>query len=354
MTSFLTLGLMSGTSMDGLDIVLTAFKENEGDWSFNLLHCKTYGYDRKWVERFNQSKLLSGEELMLLDLELGKYFAECVNNFVSEFGIDKNKIDFISSHGHTVFHQPDRGFTLQIGCGESIAFHAGIPVINDFRTKNVQAGGQGAPLVPIGDKYLFSAYDACLNIGGFSNITINKNDNIIAFDISAGNLPLNLISEELGKPYDEGGKFASEGSTDQPLLQQLNDLEFYKQKPPKSLGTEWLEKFFTPLLDRQIDAKDRISTVAEHIAEQIGRILSEYQIENLLITGGGAKNQYLIEQIRSKTNANIHLPEDDIIDFKEAIIFAFLGCLYQLNIPNTLASVTGSKQDVLGGVLHLP
>ena len=345
---------MSGTSMDGLDIVLSSFKENEGDWSFNLLRCKTYGYDRKWVERLNQSKLLSGEGLMLLDLGLGKYFAECVNNFVSEFGIDKNKIDFIASHGHTVFHQPDRGFTHQIGCGESIAFHTGIPVINDFRTKNVLAGGQGAPLVPIGDKYLFSAYDACLNIGGFSNITINKNDNIIAFDISAGNLPLNLISEELGKPYDEGGKFASEGSTDQPLLQQLNDLEFYKQKPPKSLGTEWLEKHFIPLLDCQINPKDRITTVSDHIAEQIGRILTEYQVENLLITGGGAKNQYLIEQLRSKTNANVHLPKDDIIDFKEAIIFAFLGCLYQLNIPNTLASVTGSTHDVLGGVLHLP
>lgn len=346
---------MSGTSMDGLDIALTSFVENKGEWSFDLLHCKTYSYTEDWIKKLSTSKVLSGIELTILDAELGKLFAQNVNNFLREFSIEAESIDFIASHGHTVFHQPERGFTLQIGCGESLSFLTEIPVINDFRTKNVLAGGQGAPLVPIGDKYLFSEYDACINIGGFTNITLNQHGHpLIAFDISPGNLPINLLAQQLGKQYDENGEIARQGKTDLELLNTLNQIDYYSLTPPKSLGTEWLENQFLNCLDAETDTSDKINTITEHIADQITRVLNSHEIRKALITGGGAKNTYLIERIRSKTNAEIVIPMSEIIDFKEALIFGFLGCLNQLNKPNSLASVTGSRRDVIGGAYHKP
>lgn len=355
MTSFLTLGLMSGTSMDGLDIALTEFVENNHSWDFKLHHCKTYSYSDSWVKKLSESRFMTGENLMLLDLELGKLFADHVNNFLLELGIDRTKVDFIASHGHTVFHQPERSFTLQVGCGEAIAYHTGIPVINDFRTKNVLAGGQGAPLVPIGDKYLFSNFDACINIGGFSNISIMKeNEDIIAFDICPGNLPLNELSQKLGHPFDRDGQIARTGHINLELLSQLNQLEYYKRSFPKSLGTEWLNQYFSPMVSVDLGAEDKITTVTEHIADQISSVLNSFDIRKALITGGGAKNSFLIERIQTKTRADIHLPNVNIIDFKEALIFGFLGCLHQLKRPNTLASVTGSDKDVTGGSYHLP
>lgn len=354
MTSFLTLGLMSGTSMDGLDIALVKFDQENGRWSYDLQHCKTYSYPHEWLRKLTNSKQLSGLELMMTDKDLGIYFGQRVIEFLKEFELDKSKIDFIASHGHTIFHQPEKRLTTQIGCGQSIAFTSGIPVINDFRTKNVLAGGQGAPLVPIGDLLLFPEHDACLNIGGFSNISIKTIDGIIAYDVCPGNLPLNFFAQRLGKEYDKGGLIASQGTIDHELLQELNSISFYSEAYPKSLGTEWLEEKFMSKISGSIKNQDALRTIAEHISIQLAASFDTHKVQNVLITGGGAKNDYLIELLRSKTSAQIVIPEESIIDFKEALIFGFLGALYTLKTPNSLASVTGSDQDVIGGAFHLP
>ncbi|MFZ9028118.1 MAG: anhydro-N-acetylmuramic acid kinase [Crocinitomicaceae bacterium] len=345
---------MSGTSMDGLDIALVRFDEKNGKWSYDLQHCKTYSYPNNWLDKLANSKQLSGLELMMADKDLGVYFGERVIEFLREFRLDKNKIDFIASHGHTIFHQPDRRLTTQIGCGQSIAYTSGIPVINDFRTKNVLAGGQGAPLVPIGDLLLFPEYDACLNIGGFSNISIKTGGDIIAYDVCPGNLPLNIFAQRMGKEYDHGGNLASHGTVDDKLLKELNSLSFYRKDHPKSLGTEWLDEEFMPNMSNSIGDQDALRTISEHISQQLAETFNRYNVQNVLITGGGAKNNFLIELLRSKTSAQITVPEENIIDFKEALIFGFLGALYSLKIPNSLASVTGSHEDIIGGVLHTP
>lgn len=354
MTSFLTLGLMSGTSMDGLDIALVRFDQENGRWSYDLQHCKTYSYPQEWLEKLTNSKQLSGLDLMMADKDLGIYFGQRVIEFLKEFELDKSKIDFIASHGHTIFHQPEKGLTTQIGCGQSIAFTSGIPVINDFRTKNVLAGGQGAPLVPIGDLLLFPEYDACLNIGGFSNISIKTNGDIIAYDICPGNLPLNFFAQRLGKEYDKGGRLARQGAIDSNLLQELNSLSFYNEAYPKSLGTEWLEEKFMSKINESSSDQEALRTIAEHISLQLAASFDTHNVQNVLISGGGAKNNFLIDLLRSKTSARITIPKESIIDFKEALIFGFLGALYSLGLPNSLASVTGSNQDIIGGAFHLP
>jgi anhydro-N-acetylmuramic acid kinase len=345
---------MSGTSMDGLDIVLAKFEEEHGKWSFTIDNCKTYSYPDKWIKTLSNSKDLSGLDLMIADKDLGTYFGERVLDFMREFGIKKSQIDFIASHGHTVFHQPEINLTTQIGCGENIAYTSGIPVINDFRTKNVLAGGQGAPLVPVGDRLLFSEYDACVNIGGFCNISVAKGSQMVAYDVCPGNLPLNIYAQREGHVYDHNGQMARKGELDSPLLQHLNNLPYYKQSPPKSLGTEWLDEQFLKNINDSLSTENILRTITEHIATQLASAFEYHNVKDALITGGGAKNNLLIELLRSKTSSQIIVPKNDIIDFKEALIFGFLGVLYALKAPNSLASVTGSKEDIIGGVFHLP
>lgn len=354
MTSFLTLGLMSGTSMDGLDVALVKFQEENGHWEYSLQHCKTYHYPDQWVEKLTKSKQFSGLDLMMADKDLGIYFGQRIIEFVNEFGLEKSEIDFIASHGHTIFHQPNKGLTTQIGCGQSIAYTSGIPVINDFRTKNVLAGGQGAPLVPIGDIMLFAEYDACLNIGGFCNISTKDQGQVIAYDVCPGNLPLNIFAQRKGVSYDHNGQIAGSGEINQNLLEQLNSLPFYKKGYPKSLGAEWLEEDFLTKINDSIIDEDILRTLAEHISIQLTQTFKTHNIQNVLITGGGAKNAFLMNLIKSKTSVEITIPEENIVDFKEALIFGFLGALYMLKRPNSLAAVTGSAKDIIGGALHLP
>ena len=345
---------MSGTSMDGLDIVLSKFDNENDQWRFSIENYKTYNYPEFWIETLYNSKNLSGLELMIADKDLGTYFGERVQEFLSEFNINKNQIDFIASHGHTVFHQPEINLTTQIGCGQSIAQSTGIPVINDFRTKNVLAGGQGAPLVPIGDQLLFPGYNACLNIGGFCNISVKTKSQIVAYDVCPGNLPLNLYAQKSGFKCDFNGDFAREGEINRDLLVRLDELSFYQKKNPKSLGTEWLDNDFLVEIGDSVSNKDALRTLTEHISNQLAIAFDNHNLANVLITGGGAKNTYLIDLLRSKTSTKIQIPEIAIVDFKEALIFGFLGVLYSLKIPNSLASVTGSKEDIIGGTFHSP
>ena len=348
------IGAMSGTSMDGLDLVLCEFQVKPGNqYSYKILQSHTYSYPPPLLKQLRQSKNESAMELYALDKSLGNYFADCVLEFLKESETNKATITAIASHGHTIFHQPERGFTVQIGCGITIAERTGIRVINDFRQKDIVAGGQGAPLVPLGDEVLFQGRaQAFLNIGGFCNMTI-PGKKTRAFDICPGNLPLNQAANSVGELFDAGGTLARSGMLIPDILSELNALPFYKQAPPKSLGTEWLETYFTPILEQIDDVNDRLHTIVVHIADQIARACRQFDIQSLFITGGGAFNDFLLDQLRLR-NIQIVLPSREEINFKEALIFAFLGVRYLEGKPNCLASVTGANRDVCGGNMHLP
>lgn len=350
------IGLMSGTSMDGLDIAHVRFKSDEfGAISHEVLHAEQVDLPEDLKDQLQNAPNLSVQNILILDKKLGKYYADAVNSFIKRFKIKSVNIDAIASHGQTIFHQPQNGFTLQIGCGSTLAFYTGIRVINDFRSKDVIAGGQGAPLVPIGDFQLFSEMaDAFLNIGGFVNISFKEGDLIKAFDICPGNLPLNKLAHAKDLEFDRNGELARSGDINFFLLDLLNSIDFYLKDGPKSLGTEWLEEHFYPLLKFDKEIENNLRTVVEHIAFQVGHLLNQKNIKSVLISGGGARNTFLIERIDHYFNGKVILPSEQLIDYKEAIIFAFLGYLYLNNQSNNIPSVTGASRSVIGGVLHVP
>lgn len=338
---------MSGTSLDGLDICFAKF-EKQDSWNFEILNAETISYSKNWEEKLKNSIHFSAEELLELHSEYGFYLGESVKNFIEKHNLEN--IDLIASHGHTVFHQPQKKFTLQIGDGRAIKLETNLPVIYDFRSQDVLMGGNGAPLVPIGDELLFSQYDACLNLGGFSNISLKINDQRIAFDIAPVNTVLNKLVQEFDKSFDENGNLSRTGKIDQELLSQLNSLPFYQQSHPKSLGMEWCNENVFPLF-KDIETLEILATFTEHAAQQISKVFNENQLKNVLFTGGGTYNQYLIEKIKEKTTTEIIIPQKDIIEYKEALIFAFMGVLRFNNEINVLASATGSSQDHSSGVI---
>lgn len=356
MISYSIIGLMSGTSLDGLDICHAILNKDEhNNWSFSILNANTFSYPEDLTSLLSGAMQLPAPALFSLDKEIGNFFGKTVLSFLEKHAIDKTSIHAIASHGHTVFHQPEKGFTVQIGCGSTISLLTGIPVINDFRTKDVILGGQGAPLVPIGDFKLFKKEaEAFLNIGGISNISFEKDGVIRAFDCAPGNLPLNKLAGNKGLPYDKNGELARKGEINFFLLNLLNELEFYSKKDPKSLGAEWFEQHFYPLIKFDRDIDNNLRTIVEHIALQIGNVLNENKLSSVFITGGGAMNTFLTERIGHYFKGEIIIPPVEIISFKEALIFAFLGALYLEKEPNCLSVVTGASRDVCGGVLHLP
>jgi anhydro-N-acetylmuramic acid kinase len=343
----LAIGLMSGTSLDGLDICLAEF-EKQDKWTFQILKAETVTYSEDWETQLRNSIHLSSEDLLELHSEYGFYLGQQVKKFIHQHRLEN--IDLIASHGHTVFHQPKRKFTLQIGDGKAIKLETGLPVIYDFRSQDVLMKGNGAPLVPIGDELLFSSYSACLNLGGFSNISLRSEGKRIAFDIAPVNIVLNYLAQQLHKSFDENGALAAKGNIDETLLNQLNVLDFYHISHPKSLGIEWCHQHIFPLLEN-IETLDALATFTEHAAQQIANVINQYSIKDILITGGGAYNTFLIEKIRAKTKAEVIIPEKEIINYKEALIFAFMGVLKMNNEINVLSSATGSTEDHCSGVI---
>lgn len=344
------IGVMSGTSLDGLDIAAVEFSREDEKWYYKLHHADTFSYPKEWEEKLANAQNLSGEQLTVLNTEYGIYTGKQINTFIKD---SKFQPDLIASHGHTIFHRPEKGYTLQIGSGIHIATQTNILTISDFRTTDTALGGQGAPLVPIGDKLLFSEYDYCLNLGGFANISYEENGIRKAFDICPVNFVLNHFARKQGLPYDDGGKLGKQGNVNTDLLKKLNSLPFYDDDSPKSLGREWVEDKFLPILNSfNLSDLDKIRTSYEHIAIQIAQTLSGKG--KVLITGGGAYNSFLIDRIRTLTSTTVELPSNQTIDFKEAIIFAFLGVLRIKNINNCLASVTGAKRDNCGGIISEP
>jgi anhydro-N-acetylmuramic acid kinase len=342
------LGLMSGTSLDGLDIAYLKF-DNSEKLEFEILKAKTIPYSEEWRNKLKNAYYISALEITKLDVEYGTYIGNCINEFMTENEI--NHLDFVASHGQTIFHNPAEGYTLQIGNGATIAATCNQKIICNFRSPDVALGGQGAPLVPIGDKLLFSKYDYCINIGGFANISYDKNEVREAFDVCPANIVLNHYAEKMGFIYDDGGKIARSGTINLELLEKLNDLSCYQEK--NSMGFEVVEGEIIPMIDSfNLSTETILATYTEHVALKISSILNPNS--KSLFTGGGALNTYLIERIDSLSNSEIIIPNKQIIDFKEALIFGLLGLLKLENEINCLKSVTGARKDHSSGVIFNP
>ncbi len=344
------LGVMSGTSLDGVDICYVRFNYNDA-FDFEILKSVTVKYPETWKLALQNAFNADERSLINLDIKYGNYLGSLINQFIDENEI--SNINFIASHGHTIFHKPEEGYTLQIGNGQAIADVTQLKVICDFRTQDVKLGGQGAPLVPIGDELLFYDYDYCLNLGGFVNVSYKENGKRIAFDICPINIVLNHYVNQLGFVFDDKGQIASTGKINKELFERLNQLEFYHKRHPKSLGLEWVLEFVNPLIDSyHLDIKDILRTFIEHVAFQISNVIKKDS--RILVTGGGAFNDFLMQRIEFYLEQKIILPATQLVDFKEALIFAFLGLLCVENQVNCLKSVTGASKDHCSGAIFMP
>ena len=336
---------MSGSSLDGLDITLVKFDEEGGRYDFQILAAETLPYPEHWTKQLSNAFHKQPKDLVQLDKDYGKYLGEQVLAFAKKHNAQP---DFVASHGHTIFHKPDEHYTLQIGDGQELAKACGFTVINDFRSEDVSKGGQGAPLVPIGDKLLFSDYEICLNIGGIANLSYDEGSKRIAYDLCIANQALNYLANMNGLDYDRDGELARSGEVDMTLLKKLNRHPFYGQLPPKSLGREFFEANQKELL-QGLPVPDMLATFVEHIALQIALPISFLPKGRILCTGGGARNKFLVERLQARTKHEVVVPEKQIIDYKEALVFAFLGLLRLEGKTNVLASVTGAESDSCSG-----
>lgn len=350
--NFKVIGLMSGTSLDGLDIAYCHFKKGEKGWTYALKNATTLKYPSVWVEKLSTAQRLSGEELVGLDAAYGQFLGKACDDFRKRHKI---KVDFIASHGHTIFHQPKKGFTYQLGDGTALHAGSGIPVVCDFRSLDVMLGGEGAPLVPVGDKFLFLEYDVCLNLGGIANLSMDVKGKRIAFDVCFSNMGLNYLMAKVGKEFDEDGAMSSEGKVYLPMLKELNRVYSLLRKRRPSLGREIFEQRIKPILDTAgIKLKDKLNTFTLSCAKEIAyAILSSKKNSKVLCTGGGTFNSFFISQLLEQCgdNATLIIPEADIIKFKEAIVFAFLGVLKVRGEVNCLRSVTGAGRNSSSGTL---
>jgi len=350
-TTYNVIGVMSGTSLDGVDLAHIQFSVTDKNWQFQIFESETVAYSDVWVDRLKCAVDFLEKDLRQLNETYTEVLAKIILDFIQKHDI--KGLDAVCSHGHTILHQPQNGFTLQIGNLPQIAKLLHQKVVCDFRVQDVQLGGQGAPLVPIGDRILFSDYDYCLNLGGFSNISFEENGNRIAFDISPVNTVLNFYAGELGLKFDDQGKLAKNGTVSEELLSELNALEFYQKNYPKSLGFEFVKTIVLPLIEKYpISIEDKLRTFTEHIAFQIAAALPK-KLGSLLVTGGGAYNDFLLNRMQQYLpDMQIVIPEAKILEFKEALIFALLGVLKLRNEVNALASVTGAKYDHSSGVIY--
>ena len=341
---------MSGTSLDGIDLAHITF-EIGSKWTFKIHSAETISYTQSWKDKLSNLVSFDLETLRLLDEDYTTYLANSITDFLQKHQL-KN-IDAICSHGHTALHQPEHNLTYQLGNLPQIAKLTNTTVVCDFRTQDVKFNGQGAPLVPIGDRLLFSEYDYCINLGGFANISSEINTDRIAYDICPVNIVMNRFAKKLGYDYDKSGNIAKSGQVDLKVLNLLNDLDFYMENPPKSLGLEWVESQVFPILDAsKVSEENILRTFIEHIAIQIASSFETHAI--VLFTGGGTFNDFLLERIKVQKEFELIIPSKEIIEFKEALIFGLLGVLKLREEINCLSTVTGADYDHSSGVIYYP
>jgi anhydro-N-acetylmuramic acid kinase len=349
MQTYHVLGIMSGTSLDGLDLALCKFVHDGIGWNYAIEKSQTTVYPDSWHQKLEQAHTLDAFSLLTLHKEYGRYLGEQVKAFLQS----SEPPDLIASHGHTVFHRPEAGITFQIGDGAVLAATTGLTTVCDFRTLDMALGGQGAPLVPVGDELLFGSFDYCLNLGGFANISFREGNNRLAFDICPVNILVNHLANKLDRSFDENGDIGRKGRIIDTLLTDLESISYYSYPYPKSLGREWLERFVIPLFNTQEWlVQDMIRTAYQHITSRITACLISDPSRKMLVTGGGACNTFLMELLKESTACSIAIPDMDIIQYKEALIFAFLGLLKTRNEINCLSSVTGSREDSSSGVVY--
>jgi anhydro-N-acetylmuramic acid kinase len=356
------IGLMSGSSLDGLDIAYVQLEEVRGTWTFSILKSECIPYDENWVSTLRSATDTSVADFLKLHTTFGRYTGIQVASFISRHDL-AHKVHFIASHGHTVFHEPHNNTTYQIGDGASIAAIVGLPVITDLRSMDVALGGQGAPIVPIADRMLFGNYDYLLNLGGIANITIqNYNGSQLAFDICPANQALNALAKLEGKLMDEGGQMAAGGTLLQEIATQLSAHTFYQQTAPKSLSNAMAMDIAAPCLSVPgHNTADLLHTMTVHIAKTIADNLHAYPHDKdeatLLVTGGGAFNTFLIEKIQElleQLRIKLVVPDAEVINYKEAMAMALIGTLRWREEVNVFSSVTGAEKDSVGGALWLP
>jgi anhydro-N-acetylmuramic acid kinase len=354
------IGLMSGSSLDGLDIAFVQLDEVRGQWTYQVLAADCIPYTTEWEHQLKHASQLSVPEFLKLHTAYGHYLGEAVNTFITNHNIE-HQVQFIASHGHTVFHEPANKTTGQIGDGAAIAAITGLPVISDLRALDVALGGQGAPIVPIGDKLLFSQYDYLLNIGGIANITVKQNDSMLAFDVCPANQVLNALAQRVGKPIDENGAMAASGKMLTGVLSDLNNDAYYAKQAPKSLSNEAaINIAFPALLESEHSTQDMLHTMVLHIAEQVANAVKQYSYgkerATMLVTGGGAFNSFLVERIQhavTSLDVDVIVPDANTIMYKEAIVMALIGALRWREETNVLASVTGASRDSISGALWM-
>jgi anhydro-N-acetylmuramic acid kinase len=361
------IGLMSGSSLDGLDIALCRFDaERKGREFFlaawELLRAETTSFSETWQKRLRELPFVSGFELAEAHADFGRYMGELVQLFFAKHNLKSDQIDLIASHGHTIFHEPAKGFTVQIGDGASMATITGCKVACDFRSSDVSLGGQGAPLAPISDKMLFPGFDFYLNIGGIANVTCLAERTFIAFDVTGANQVLNTLANLVGQSYDHDGHLAANGLLDEFLFEQLNSLPYLESPYPKSLSNQWVqENMVKPCLQAKSSVQDRLHTVCRHIALQLKKSMlqiiehehfakEKYQ---MLATGGGVFNNFLMQCIREESpGVEVVIPTGSVVSFKEACLMALLGLLRVEELPNCISSVTGASRDAVGGAIY--
>lgn len=343
---------MSGTSLDGIDLALIRLKY-EKRWEFRIEVAETVAYSQKMKNMLTAAIDLEPADLHAFNITYTKYLAKVIGSFISKNKIEN--LDAICSHGHTIKHEPQNGLTLQIGNLDLLSQTLNQRVVCDFRVQDVKLGGQGAPLVPIGDRLLFPEYKYCLNLGGFANISTEFNGRRIAYDVCPVNTVLNYYAQKLGMEYDREGRIAASGNLNTQLLQELDALAFYSKNPPKSLGIEWVNSQVFPLIRKyEEDIPSILNTFSRHVAKQIAGCLDNDPASEILVTGGGCFNAYLMKLIRDSTVVQVVKPSEEIINFKEALIFGLLGVLRLREEINVLSSVTGARKDHCGGKIFEP
>jgi anhydro-N-acetylmuramic acid kinase len=354
------IGLMSGSSLDGLDIAFVHFEDLAGKWRFEIRETACIPYPEEWRIRLSSLNGMKAEDYLLLHTAYGHWIGNQVNEFLEQNNLSY-RVQLIASHGHTAFHNPAQRMTAQLGDGAAISAVTGIRTISDLRSVDVALGGQGAPIVPIGEKLLLPEYDLFLNIGGIANLSVNG-ENFIGFDICPANRILNSLANNTDKGFDENGEMASSGEIDPLLLQELNAFEYYGRTFPKSLSNEFGINEILPLIEKAgLSKHNALATYVRHIVMQISRalLLLKEQLpakENLslLVTGGGAHNKFLIESLKkevSSDNIECIIPGDQLTDYKEALIIAFMGVLRWREDVNVLQSVTGASKDSINGAV---
>ena len=345
------LGIMSGSSMDGLDMALCDFRVQAGSMAYDVIACNSATFPEELHDRLLHLSSSTAFTFAETHVRLGKFIGEQAKTFLEAHGPS----DLISSHGHTAFHQPKAGFTAQIGCGAQIATITRVPAVVDFRSKDVALGGQGAPLVPIGERDLFTGFDAYINLGGIANMSVHLNGKVTGTDVCFCNQPLNYLAGSAGKAYDADGAMARSGKVDKGLLALLLKLPCMTTTPQFTLGREHFDEELLPFLNASLlSVPDRLATSVEHTAHLLAESMENKGLARCLITGGGAFNGFLMERLRTRTSVDLVIPDTRTIAFKEAIIFAYLGWLRWHGKPNALASVTGAHHDSIGGAMYLP